>query len=175
LQNGSTDVPPANASASPIMAGATARADIRASSSTHGKEEKSTTAPPDSAGKSSEVKPPLKPPTLSLDALAKAKRSLQMQKELAEKMKKLPQVSNSFVTFNERLRRKHFLFISNSIRTCSHQMKNSKFDALAAEQDRSCNHNHFICINPRGADVRTSSTNNTFSVEPISHAGTWGG
>lgn len=104
LQNGLTGVPPA-ASASPVMAvssgGATDRADMRASSSSHGKEERSTA--PDSTGKvSSEVKPPsevkpLKPPTLSLDALAKAKRTLQMQKELAEKMKKLPQVTHSLL------------------------------------------------------------------------------
>ena len=33
--------------------------------------------------------------SLSLDALAKAKRALQMQKELAEKMKKIPLVSCS--------------------------------------------------------------------------------
>lgn len=74
--------------------GATGRADMRASSSTHGKEEKSSA--PDSVGKSSEVKA-LKPPALSLDALAKAKRTLQMQKELAEKMKKLPQVTHSLL------------------------------------------------------------------------------
>lgn len=94
LQNGSTGVPPA-AAASAMAVSSTGRLDMRASSSTHGKEEKSSTGPPaDSAGKSSEVKP-LKPPTLSLDALAKAKRTLQMQKELAEKMKKLPQVTHS--------------------------------------------------------------------------------
>lgn len=42
--------------------------------------------------------------TLSLDALAKAKKALQMQKELSEKLKKIPMVRRiftfeSFVTF----------------------------------------------------------------------------
>lgn len=36
---------------------------------------------------------------LSLDALAKAKKALQMQKELAEKLKKIPSVSSSFLFF----------------------------------------------------------------------------
>lgn len=37
---------------------------------------------------------------LSLDALAKAKRALQMQKELAERMKKIPSVSSLVVLFH---------------------------------------------------------------------------
>lgn len=34
-----------------------------------------------------------KPGSLSIDALAKAKKALQMQKELSEKLKKIPQVN----------------------------------------------------------------------------------
>ena len=65
---------------------------MRAPPSTHRKDEEG--AATDSAAIVSELKP-LKPPNLSLDALAKAKRTLQMQKELTEKMKKLPQVMHS--------------------------------------------------------------------------------
>ena len=69
--------------------GATGSADMRAPASTERKDEKTSAS--NSAATGSEAKP-LKPPALSLDALAKAKKTLQMQKELAEKMKKLPQV-----------------------------------------------------------------------------------
>lgn len=80
-------------SASPSLAtgagGPTGSPDTRAPPSNHRKDEKS--ADTVSPATVLEAKP-LKPPTLSLDALAKAKKTLQMQKELAEKMKKLPQV-----------------------------------------------------------------------------------
>lgn len=38
-------------------------------------------------------------PTLSLEALEKAKRALQMQKELKEKLKKLPQVRRDILLY----------------------------------------------------------------------------
>jgi U4/U6 small nuclear ribonucleoprotein PRP3 len=88
LQSGSTDVFNAS-SASPSLATGSGAETGSAPSSAYRKDEKS--AATDSAATSSEAKP-LKPPALSLDALAKAKKTLQMQKELAEKMKKLPQV-----------------------------------------------------------------------------------
>ncbi|KAG0569474.1 hypothetical protein KC19_6G093400 [Ceratodon purpureus] len=72
--------------------GATCSADMRAPASTERKDEKTSAS--NSAATGSEAKP-LKPPALSLDALAKAKKTLQMQKELAEKMKKLPQLNKA--------------------------------------------------------------------------------
>lgn len=53
--------------------------------------EGTTTSTSASAAKESETQQ-VKAPNVSLDALAKAKRALQMQKDLAEKLKKLPQV-----------------------------------------------------------------------------------
>jgi U4/U6 small nuclear ribonucleoprotein PRP3 len=43
-------------------------------------------------GTESELGGPAKKPSLSLDALDKAKKALQLQKDLKEKLKKLPQV-----------------------------------------------------------------------------------
>lgn len=84
----------AGAPASPACAaGSAGRTDMRASSSSHRKDEEKST-PADTEKKALEVKP-LKPPTLSLDALAKAKKTLQMQKELAEKIKKHSQLNKT--------------------------------------------------------------------------------
>lgn len=94
LQGGSTDVLPVT-SASPSEAtgaeGESGSADMRVLSTSHKRDEKSAGADSATLSEANHVKPP----TLSLDALAKAKRALQMQKELAEKMKKLPQVTRN--------------------------------------------------------------------------------
>ena len=58
---------------------------------------------------------------LSLDALAKAKKALQMQKELAEKLKKIPSVSSFFFSFSPEVLRveKYSCCIGIGIVLCS--------------------------------------------------------
>lgn len=93
-KGGSTDVLPVT-SASPSEAtgaeGESGSADMRVLSTSHKRDEKSAGADSATLSEANHAKPP----TLSLDALAKAKRALQMQKELAEKMKKLPQLNKA--------------------------------------------------------------------------------